>query len=116
MSNQIPDSSAVRTALWRALHVQIDATPHLIEDEIGLALVQPEEDWRDRGDMHPFGTMPYRAAIVARTRFLASATSPTDPMVSAPPAARPSCWRAPDSSAGRPHPTGPGGTLSHPFG
>jgi methyltransferase (TIGR00027 family) len=65
-----PDSSAVRTALWRALHVQLDASPHLIEDEIGLALADPEAGWRDRPDMHPVGTSGYRAAIVARTRFV----------------------------------------------
>lgn len=68
--NASPDSSAVRTALWRALHVQLDAPPHLIEDEIGLALADPEEGWRDRPDMHPIGTGGYRAAIVARTRFV----------------------------------------------
>jgi methyltransferase (TIGR00027 family) len=68
--NVSPDSSAVRTALWRALHVELDDPPHLIDDEIGLALVDPEEGWRDRGDMHPVGTLPYRAAIVARTRFV----------------------------------------------
>src|SRR3954469_8690391 len=65
-----PDSSAVRTALWRALHVQLDAPPHLIEDEIGLALADPEAGWRDRPHMHPVGTGGYRAAIVARTRFV----------------------------------------------
>jgi methyltransferase (TIGR00027 family) len=65
-----PDSSAVRTALWRALHVQVDAAPHLIDDEIGLALVDPAPGWRDRGDLHPIGTAPYRAAIVARTRYV----------------------------------------------
>ena len=65
-----PDTSAVRTALWRALHVQLDASPHLIEDEIGLALADPEPDWRQRPDMHPVGTGDYRAAIVARTRFV----------------------------------------------
>ncbi|MFM2076876.1 MAG: hypothetical protein RJA49_766 [Actinomycetota bacterium] len=68
--NPAPDSSAVRTALWRAMHVQIDDPPHLLEDEIGLALVSPPTDWRDRPDMHPLGTRPYRAAIVARTRFV----------------------------------------------
>jgi methyltransferase (TIGR00027 family) len=68
--NVAPDSSAVRTALWRALHVQLDDPPHLIEDEIGLALADPEDGWRDRPDMHPVGTRPYRAAIVARTRFV----------------------------------------------
>lgn len=68
--NVAPDSSAVRTALWRALHVLLDDPPHLIEDEIGLALADPEEGWRDRPDMHPVGTRPYRAALVARTRFV----------------------------------------------
>lgn len=65
-----PDSSAVRTALWRALHVLVDSPPHLIEDQIGLALAAPDAGWRERGDMHPIGTGGYRAAIVARTRFV----------------------------------------------
>jgi hypothetical protein len=30
-----PDNTAVRTALWRALHVQVDLPPHVFEDEIG---------------------------------------------------------------------------------
>jgi len=65
-----PDSSAVRTALWRTLHVEIDAPPHLLDDAIGAALVDPDPTWRERGDMHPIGTRGYRAAIVARTRFV----------------------------------------------
>jgi methyltransferase (TIGR00027 family) len=65
-----PDSSAVRTALWRALHVELDAPPHLVEDTIGLGLVDPAPGWRERGDMHPIGTRPFRAAVVARTRFV----------------------------------------------
>jgi hypothetical protein len=32
-----PDT-AVRTALWRAMHVQIDPPPHVFEDEIGMKL------------------------------------------------------------------------------
>jgi hypothetical protein len=42
---QVPaaDSSAVRVALWRAMHVQIDSLPHVLEDEIGLRLVAPDE-------------------------------------------------------------------------
>jgi methyltransferase (TIGR00027 family) len=68
--NVSADSSAVRTALWRALHAQIDAPPHVIEDEIGLALADPEDGWRDRPDMHPIGTGGYRAAMVARARFV----------------------------------------------
>jgi hypothetical protein len=59
----------VRVALWRALHVELDAPPHLIEDEVGLQLVAPEADWRSRPDMSPF-TRPFRASIVARARFV----------------------------------------------
>lgn len=65
-----PDSSAVRVALWRALHVQVDAPPHVIEDEVGLALAAPAEGWRARPDMHPEWTKLFRASIVARARFL----------------------------------------------
>ena len=68
--NVEPDSSAVRTALWRAMHVQLDEPPHLIDDEIGLALAAPDDGWRDRPDMHPLGTRPYRVGIVARTRYV----------------------------------------------
>ena len=68
--NATPDSSAVRTALWRALHVEIDAPPHLLDDQIGLVLAAPEPGWRNRSDMHPEGTGGYRAALVARTRFV----------------------------------------------
>jgi methyltransferase (TIGR00027 family) len=76
--NAAPDTSAVRTALWRALHAQLDGQPHLIEDEIGLALAAPEVGWRDRPDMHPVGTRGYRAAIVARTRFVEDLLSEED--------------------------------------
>ena len=31
-----PDSTAVRTALWRALHLEVDAPPHVLDDRIGL--------------------------------------------------------------------------------
>jgi hypothetical protein len=34
-----PEHTAVRVALWRALHVQIDTEPHVMTDEIGLKLV-----------------------------------------------------------------------------
>ena len=37
-----PDSTAERTALWRALHLQADAPPHVFEDDIGLRLLAPE--------------------------------------------------------------------------
>jgi O-methyltransferase involved in polyketide biosynthesis len=38
-----PDSTAVRVALWRAMHLQVDPPPHVIEDEIGLHLATPDE-------------------------------------------------------------------------
>ena len=65
-----PDSSAIRTALWRALHVELDDEPHILDDTVGLEIAAPPEGWRDRGDMHPMGTRDYRAAVVARTRFV----------------------------------------------
>lgn len=64
-----PDNTAVRVALWRALHVLADAPPHVFVDEVGLALAQPAPGWRDRPDMSPF-TRPFRASIVARARFV----------------------------------------------
>lgn len=63
-----PDNTAVRTALWRALHVQADAKPHIIEDEIGLKLIAPPADWQQRPDMK--FTKRLRASIIARARFI----------------------------------------------
>lgn len=73
MSNntaKVPDSTAVRVALWRALHSLQDEAPHLIEDTLGLQLVNPEPGWENRPDMHLQGTAPFRASIVARARFI----------------------------------------------
>jgi methyltransferase (TIGR00027 family) len=67
---EVPESSAVRVSLWRAMHVQVDALPHVLEDEIGLQLVAPDDGWRRRPDMDPLGTSGFRASIVARARFL----------------------------------------------
>jgi len=64
-----PDSTAVRVALWRALHVEVDSPPHVFEDEVGLKLAAPDDGWRSRPDMSPF-TRPFRASIVARARFI----------------------------------------------
>jgi methyltransferase (TIGR00027 family) len=64
------DSTAVRVALWRALHVEADSPPHVFDDTTGLRLAGPEEGWRDRQDMHPEGTRPFRASIIARARFI----------------------------------------------
>ena len=64
-----PDNTAVRTALWRALHLEIDAPPHVFEDAVGLKLAAPGDDWRERPDMSAF-TRPFRASILARARFV----------------------------------------------
>jgi methyltransferase (TIGR00027 family) len=64
------DPTAVRVALWRALHVQVDPPPHVLEDEVGLQLAAPDDGWHRRPDMDPAGTSRFRAAIVARARFV----------------------------------------------
>lgn len=72
MHNEVsaPDSTAVRVALWRALHMQVDSQPPVFEDDIGLRLAAPAEDWRLRPDMDPVFTKPFRASILARARFI----------------------------------------------
>ncbi|MGH7708049.1 MAG: class I SAM-dependent methyltransferase [Vulcanimicrobiaceae bacterium] len=65
-----PDNTAVRVALWRAIHVQVDPPPHVLEDELGLQLVAPDASWRQRPDMDPAFTRTFRAGIVARARFI----------------------------------------------
>jgi methyltransferase (TIGR00027 family) len=72
MSNPVipkPDNTAIRTALWRALHVLADDAPHVLEDTMGLQLAGPAPDWRSRQDMSHF-TKPFRASIIARARFI----------------------------------------------
>jgi methyltransferase (TIGR00027 family) len=65
-----PDSTAVRTALWRALHLEVDAPPHVLEDRMGLQLAAPDPDWRQRPEMSEYATPGVRASIVARARFI----------------------------------------------
>jgi methyltransferase (TIGR00027 family) len=65
-----PDQTAARVALWRALHVLVDAPPPVLADEVGLRLVAPADGWRDRPDMDPEFTKGFRASIVARARFI----------------------------------------------
>lgn len=72
MTTKQPDNTALRTALWRALHVQADEKPHIIEDEVGFKLINPEKDWQERPDMKY--TKRLRASIVARTRFIEDLT------------------------------------------
>ena len=64
-----PENTAERVALWRALHLEIDAPPHVLEDRVGLQLLAPDDSWRTRPDMSPF-TAPFRASILARARFI----------------------------------------------
>jgi methyltransferase (TIGR00027 family) len=42
----------------------------VLDDQVGLQLVAPDEDWLRRPDMDPRFTKPFRAAIVARARFI----------------------------------------------
>lgn len=65
-----PDSTAVRVALWRAMHVQIDPPPHVLDDGLGLELAAPADGWQSRPDMDPLTTSRFRAGMVARSRFI----------------------------------------------
>jgi len=64
-----PEHTAVRVALWRALHVQLDPGPHIFTDEIGAKLVA-EANWRNRPDMSPDFSKGMRASVVGRARFI----------------------------------------------
>ena len=68
MTTERPDNTAIRTALWRALHVLNDDKPYVIEDIVGYNLIKPEQGWQERPDMKY--TKPLRASIVARARFI----------------------------------------------
>jgi len=68
MMTKPPDNTAVRTALWRALHVLTDNKPYIIEDKIGYDLIKPEDGWQELPDMKY--TKRLRASIVARARFV----------------------------------------------
>ena len=35
----VPEHTAVRVALWRALHVSLDSQPHVFEDILGAKIV-----------------------------------------------------------------------------
>lgn len=64
-----PDNTAVRTALWRALHVLADPPPHVFGDTVGLKLASSEDGWRERPDMSAF-TRLFCTSIPARARFI----------------------------------------------
>lgn len=65
----VPDHTAVRVALWRALHVLLDNKPVVFNDEIGAKLVG-EHDWMKRQDMDSSFSKSMRASIVGRARFV----------------------------------------------
>jgi methyltransferase (TIGR00027 family) len=64
------DGTAVRTALWRALHTELDPPPHVLSDSVGLELAAPDGGWRARPDMDPIATSGLRAGMVGRARFV----------------------------------------------
>lgn len=70
MPETAPDPTAVRVALWRALHVELDAPAPVLDDRLGLELAAPGPQWRARPDMDPGWTRPIRASIAARARFV----------------------------------------------
>jgi methyltransferase (TIGR00027 family) len=65
-----PERTALRVALWRALHVEIDPPPHVLSDVLGLEIAAPDAGWRKRPDMNPRTTARARVSIVARARFI----------------------------------------------
>ncbi|MGE0666877.1 MAG: class I SAM-dependent methyltransferase [Sphingomonadales bacterium] len=67
---QGPDPTAVRVALWRALHLHVDPPPHVIEDDIGHLLADPGADWLSHPDMNPVARARVRASMVARARYV----------------------------------------------
>jgi methyltransferase (TIGR00027 family) len=70
MTSSGPESTAVRVALWRAMHLEVDAAPPVLDDTVGLRLVAPDDGWRARRDMDPEMTRFFRASILARARFI----------------------------------------------
>jgi methyltransferase (TIGR00027 family) len=66
----VPDHTAVRVALWRARHLEVDAAPPVLDDSLGLLLADPEPGWRDRPDMDPETTRGARAGMVGRARVV----------------------------------------------
>jgi hypothetical protein len=50
-----PDNTAVRTALWRGLHVEVDAPPHVLEDTLGLSTSGEHSSLGHRTDENGYG-------------------------------------------------------------
>ncbi|NMD57133.1 MULTISPECIES: class I SAM-dependent methyltransferase [Tsukamurella] len=69
MNTVAPEDTAARTALWRALHAELDPSP-VLTDTIGLDLLAPAPGWRDRADMDPDFTRGMRAWVATRSRIV----------------------------------------------
>ena len=65
-----PNPTAVRVALWRALHLYADPPPHVLVDDVGLRLADPGDGWRSQPDMNLVARARVRASMVARSRFV----------------------------------------------
>jgi methyltransferase (TIGR00027 family) len=70
VADVVPDHTAVRVALWRARHLEVDAAPPVLDDTPGLLLADPDPGWRDRPDMDPDATRGARAGMVGRARVV----------------------------------------------
>lgn len=65
-----PNHTAVRVALCRARHLEVDAAPPVLDDFLGLRLADPDPGCRDRDDMDPDTSRGARAGMVARARVV----------------------------------------------
>jgi len=65
-----PNNTAERTALWRALHKMVDPAPPIVDDTIGLTLLNPTDDWKSRPDMDIAFTKRVRVSMATRARFI----------------------------------------------
>lgn len=70
VKEHLAEPTAVRVALWRALHLDVDQPPHVLEDHVASTLAAGDGTWRRRRDMDPERTKPFRASIVARARYV----------------------------------------------
>jgi methyltransferase (TIGR00027 family) len=74
----VADSTAIRTALWRALHALIDEPPHVLDDPIGPLIAGVDDSWRQRPDMDPERTRANRASMAARARAAEDVVTASD--------------------------------------
>src|SRR6478609_1027920 len=64
-----PDETAVMVGLWRGAHLRLDPPPHVLEDDLGVRLVEPDAGWLSHPLMGKF-FRPWRASAVARARLV----------------------------------------------